>query len=260
MTPDAAPFSGESHWWAPEILSPVLGGSAATAATRPQDAPRATLGTLAWALSQHTRSADSCCPGQCPLADGISTASTWLTGPYDGPPSAYPGLASQALPYASVADGLPGLRGADGPGTGRLYVGPLRMVCSTVSTWVHAGAAPPARPPALALGQEGGGGLLVLVGADRSCLRIGAPSMPAAAWGSLGARAGAGPWLGPGMEPPAAASRGGAALDQVQGLGAGFRFAQQPPRAAAAAGVGASAVRLRVSRQLWEPWTFNFRR
>ena len=45
VTPDAAPFSGESHWWTPEILSPVLGGSAATAAARPQDAPRAPLGT-----------------------------------------------------------------------------------------------------------------------------------------------------------------------------------------------------------------------
>ena len=26
LTQDAAPFSGESHWWTPEILSPVLGG------------------------------------------------------------------------------------------------------------------------------------------------------------------------------------------------------------------------------------------
>ena len=41
VTQDAAPFSGESLWWTPEILSPVLGGSAATAASRPQDAPRA---------------------------------------------------------------------------------------------------------------------------------------------------------------------------------------------------------------------------
>ena len=57
VTPDAAPFSGESHWWTPEILSPVLGGSAATAAARPQDAPRATLGTPAWALNPHTRCA-----------------------------------------------------------------------------------------------------------------------------------------------------------------------------------------------------------
>ena len=32
VTPDAAPFSGESHWWTHEIVSPVLGGSAATAA------------------------------------------------------------------------------------------------------------------------------------------------------------------------------------------------------------------------------------
>ena len=77
-------------------------------------------------LNQHPRCADSCCPAQCPPAE-ISTASTWPTGPYDGPPSVYPGLASQALPYAA---GLPGLRGADGPGTGRGRVG---------STWVHAG-------------------------------------------------------------------------------------------------------------------------
>ena len=34
VTPDATPFSGESHWWTQEILSPVLGGSAATAARR----------------------------------------------------------------------------------------------------------------------------------------------------------------------------------------------------------------------------------
>ena len=102
VTPDAAPFSGESHWWTPEILSPVLGGSAATAAARPQDAPRATLGTPAWAFNPHPRCADSCCPVQCPPAR-ISTASTWQRGPYDGPPSAYPGLASQALPYAAVA-------------------------------------------------------------------------------------------------------------------------------------------------------------
>ena len=26
VTPDTAPFSGDSHWWTPEILSPVLGG------------------------------------------------------------------------------------------------------------------------------------------------------------------------------------------------------------------------------------------
>ena len=43
--------------WISEILSPVLGGSAATAAARPQDAPRATLGTPAWALNPHTRCA-----------------------------------------------------------------------------------------------------------------------------------------------------------------------------------------------------------
>ena len=46
----------------------------------PQDAPRATLGTPAWALNQHTRCADSCCPGQCPALpsrrnfDGLDVA------------------------------------------------------------------------------------------------------------------------------------------------------------------------------------------
>ena len=39
------------------VGAPVLGGSAATAAARPQDAPRATLGTPAWALNPHTRCA-----------------------------------------------------------------------------------------------------------------------------------------------------------------------------------------------------------
>ena len=32
VTPDAAPFSGESHWWTPESPPAFLGGSAATAA------------------------------------------------------------------------------------------------------------------------------------------------------------------------------------------------------------------------------------
>ena len=176
VTPDAAPFSGESHWWTPEILSPVLGGSAATAAAaRPPAAARATLGTLgtpAWAFNPHPRCADSCCPVPCPPS-GISTASAWPTGPYDGPPAAYPGLA----------------------------------------------AAPPGRPPAA---RDAGGGVL---GADRSGLRIGAPSMPAAAWGSLGA--GASAWLG---AAPPAATPGGAALNPVRGPGSGFKFAQPPPR------------------------------
>ena len=49
VTPDAAPFSGESHWWTPESPPAVLGGSAATAAAaRPPAAARATLGTPAW--------------------------------------------------------------------------------------------------------------------------------------------------------------------------------------------------------------------
>ena len=75
-------------------------------------------GTPAWTLNPHARCADSCCPVQCPPA-GVSTASTWLTGPYDCPPSAYPGLATQAVPYAAVAGGLPGLRGTAGPAPGR---------------------------------------------------------------------------------------------------------------------------------------------
>ena len=115
VTQDAAPFSGKLLWWTPEILSPVLGGSAATAAARPQDASRAMLSTPAWAFNPHLCCADSCCPAQCPPA-GISTASTWPTGQYDGPTAAYPVLASQALPYTAVAGGLPGLHGADGPG------------------------------------------------------------------------------------------------------------------------------------------------
>ena len=49
VTPDAAPFSGESHWWTPESPPAVLGGSAATvAAAQPPAAARATLGTPAW--------------------------------------------------------------------------------------------------------------------------------------------------------------------------------------------------------------------
>ena len=195
VMPDAAPFSGESHWWTPEsppdrppaaIWAPVLGGSAATAAARPQDAPRATLGTPAWAFNLHPRCADICCSVPCPPS-GISTASVWPTGPYDGPPAAYPGLA----------------------------------------------AAPPGRPPAAR--DAGGGGL----GADRSGLRIGAPSMPAAAWGSLGA--GASAWQG---AAPPAATPGGAALDPVRGPGSGFKFAQPPPRAAAALEIPGAAARV----------------
>ena len=202
----------------------MLGGSAATAAARPQDALRATLGTPAWAFNPHPRCADSCCPVPCPPS-GISTASAWPTGPYDGPPAAYPGLTSQALPYAAVAGGFPGLRGTAGPGR--------RTGLS--SPWGFAGAAPPGRPPAAAARDAGGGGL----GADRSGLRIGAPSMPAAAWGSLGA--GASAWQG---AAPPAATPGGAALDPVRGPGSGFKFAQPPPRAAAALEIPGAAARV----------------
>ena len=48
VTPDAAPFSGESHWWTPESPPAVLGGSVATAAVRPLAAARALLGAPAW--------------------------------------------------------------------------------------------------------------------------------------------------------------------------------------------------------------------
>ena len=48
MTPDAEPFSGVSHWWAPESPPAVLGGSAATPAARPPAAARAPLGAPAW--------------------------------------------------------------------------------------------------------------------------------------------------------------------------------------------------------------------
>ena len=191
---------GASRW---------IGGHGPTAAIRPQDTPRAKPGAPAWAFKPQTRCVDSCCP---PTA--ISTASTGPTGPYDSPPSAYPspGLASQALPYATMAGGLPDLRGTAGPGRGTVLSSPYGF----------AGAAPPA---AWDLGGRG-------LGADRtrrSGLRIGAPSMHATAWSSLGA--GASAWQG---AAPPAATPGGAALDTVRGPGNGFKCAQPPPRAAAA--------------------------
>ena len=65
--------------------------------------------------------------------------------------------------------------------------------------------------------------------------------MPAAAsrWGSLGA--GASAWQG---AAPPAATPGGAALDPVRGPGSGFKFAQPPPRAAAALEIPGAAARV----------------
>ena len=47
VTPDEAPFSGESHWWTPESPFAVLGESAATAAEHPPATARALLGAQA---------------------------------------------------------------------------------------------------------------------------------------------------------------------------------------------------------------------
>ena len=62
VTPDAAPFSGESHWWTPESPPAVLGGSVATAAVRPLAAARALLGAPAWMnLSDLPKNLDASC-------------------------------------------------------------------------------------------------------------------------------------------------------------------------------------------------------
>ena len=101
-------------------------GSAATAAASPQDAARATLAVardagvdLEPACSLRRQLLPCAVPSRRSF-DGLDVAdAASLTGPYDCPPSAYPGLATQAVPYAAVAGGLPGLRGTAGPAPGR---------------------------------------------------------------------------------------------------------------------------------------------